>query len=118
VDGPAREVMDMEPLGDRYRAFGWDVVECDGNDKASVAAGLGRLCAPGATRPGMLVGRTVRLRTGRDVALVCSGLMLEPTLAAVAEPAGERLAVPVERVGIRDTSRYPDRRSTCSPGTG
>ncbi|MBM4395022.1 MAG: transketolase [Deltaproteobacteria bacterium] len=60
VDGPTREVMDMEPLGDKYRAFGWDVVECDGNDMTAVAAGLGRLCAPAATRPGMLVGRTVR----------------------------------------------------------
>jgi len=105
------------------------------------------------------VGRAVRLRTGRDVALACSGLMLEPALAAaadlaargveadvihcptlkpldeaaildaagrcgavvtaenhlvtgglgsaVAELAGERLAVPVERVGIRDTFAVP-----------
>lgn len=60
VDGPTAEVMDMEPLGDKYRAFGWDVEECDGNDLVAVCASLDRLVAPGRERPGILVGRTVR----------------------------------------------------------
>lgn len=60
VDGPTREVLDMEPLGDKYRAFGWNVEECDGNDIDAVCAALERLCRGEAGRPGILIGRTVR----------------------------------------------------------
>ncbi len=60
VDGPTREVLDMEPLGDKYRAFGWNVEECDGNDLRAVWAALERLCRGEAGRPGILIGRTVR----------------------------------------------------------
>jgi len=60
VDGPTREVMNMEPLAAKYQAFGWDVVECDGNSMAEVVAGLSRLCSPEARRPGILIGRTLR----------------------------------------------------------
>lgn len=60
VDGPTREVLDMEPLGDKYRAFGWNVEECDGNDLDAVCEALERLCRGQAGRPGVLIGRTVR----------------------------------------------------------
>jgi transketolase len=60
VDGPTAEVMDMEPLGDKYRSFGWDVVECDGNDMAAVNAGFESLVLAGRERPGIVIGRTVR----------------------------------------------------------
>lgn len=59
VDGPTSEVMDMEPLGDKYRAFGWRVEECDGNDMPAVVEALSRLCEPGSA-PGILIGRTIR----------------------------------------------------------
>lgn len=62
VDGPCSQVMDMEPLADKYRAFGWDAVECDGNDVPAVVAAFDGLCAPGRRRPGILIGRTVRGR--------------------------------------------------------
>ena len=26
------ETNDLEPLGDKFRAFGWEVVDCDGHD--------------------------------------------------------------------------------------
>ncbi len=60
VDGPTREVLDMEPLGDKYRAFGWNVEECDGNDLDAVCAAFERLCRGETGRPGILIGRTVR----------------------------------------------------------
>jgi len=60
VDGPTAEVMNMEPLGDKYRSFGWEVRECDGNDIASVVAALDDLVAVDRGRPSMLVGHTVR----------------------------------------------------------
>jgi len=60
VDGPTHEVLDMEPLADKYRAFGWEVEECDGNDLDAVCGALARLCRDGQSRPGILIGRTVR----------------------------------------------------------
>lgn len=62
VDGPTSEVMNMEPLGEKYRAFGWEVLECDGNDMRSVVECLDRLVRPERDRPGVLIGRTVRGR--------------------------------------------------------
>ena len=38
ADGPM--VLDMEPVADKWRAFGWDTAEIDGNDMAAVVAAL------------------------------------------------------------------------------
>ncbi len=35
IDGNTEEVMPLEPLADKYRAFNWAVFECDGNDVAA-----------------------------------------------------------------------------------
>ena len=63
ADGPM--VLDMEPVGAKWRAFGWDVTEIDGNEMVAVVAALmlarKRNCKPKAivlrTRPGKGVPR-------------------------------------------------------------
>ena len=40
ADGPI--VLDMEPVADKWRAFGWDTQEIDGNDIGAVVAALAR----------------------------------------------------------------------------
>jgi transketolase len=32
IDGSTEDVMPLQPLADKYRAFNWEVLECDGND--------------------------------------------------------------------------------------
>ena len=32
IDGDVQDVMGIAPLADKWRAFGWNVVECDGHD--------------------------------------------------------------------------------------
>jgi transketolase len=32
IDGSTEDIMPLQPLSDKYRAFNWDVFECDGND--------------------------------------------------------------------------------------
>lgn len=32
IDGKVRDVMNIEPLADKYRAFGWEVIQTDGHD--------------------------------------------------------------------------------------
>ena len=31
LDGPVREVMEIAPVADKWRAFGWAVIDCDGH---------------------------------------------------------------------------------------
>ncbi len=32
IDGSTEEIMPLEPLADKYRAFNWEVLQCDGNN--------------------------------------------------------------------------------------
>ncbi len=46
VDGPTGEVMNMEPMADKYKAFGWHVIEGDGNSMDEIVTSLDRLVIP------------------------------------------------------------------------
>ena len=37
IDGPTREVMNTEPMGEKWQAFGWHVIEVDGHNLAKLA---------------------------------------------------------------------------------
>jgi len=57
--GRASEVLDMEPLPERWRAFGWDAHEVDGNDPDALAALLDALgTAPKTGKPHVVLART------------------------------------------------------------
>jgi transketolase len=62
VDGHVADVMAIEPLADKWRAFGWDVYPvAEGNDIASVLAAFSdRRRARGNGRPGVIVCRTLK----------------------------------------------------------
>jgi transketolase len=38
IDGSTEDVMPLEPLAEKYRAFNWEVFQCDGNDIAEFIA--------------------------------------------------------------------------------
>ncbi len=40
IDGRVDDVMGVDPLADKYRAFGWHVLECDGHDMRQVCETL------------------------------------------------------------------------------
>lgn len=40
IDGFTEEVMPLEPLADKYRAFNWHVLEIDGHNMTDILAGL------------------------------------------------------------------------------
>lgn len=40
IDGPTSEVMDNRDLGEKYRAFGWKVLEMDGNNMENILSTL------------------------------------------------------------------------------
>ena len=42
IDGSTEDVMPLEPLADKYRAFNWEVFVCDGNDIGAFVATVER----------------------------------------------------------------------------
>lgn len=55
IDGPVAKVMGVEPITDKFRAFGWEVMDINGHDIGQIADALDR-------------AETVK---GRPVAIVC-----------------------------------------------
>lgn len=57
--GRVAEVIDLEPLAEKWRAFGWGTREVDGHDRDAIAAAFAALpFAPG--RPSCIVAHTVK----------------------------------------------------------
>ncbi|WP_305785668.1 transketolase [Symbioplanes lichenis] len=54
----------LDPLGDKWRAFGWDVVELDGHDHLAL---LGAFTAPRGDRPVCVIANTIK---GRGVSFM------------------------------------------------
>lgn len=52
---PTEETSALEPLADKWRAFGWEVIEVDGHDHAALLDVLGR---PGTNRPRCIIAHT------------------------------------------------------------
>jgi transketolase len=55
--GYTRDVLNIEPLGDRWRSFGWDVLEVAGHDLPALATTLEDLAYAG-DRPHVILART------------------------------------------------------------
>ena len=59
IDGRVADVMEVDPLLDKYRSFGWDAVEIDGHDMAQIVSTLER--AKGrADKPLAIIATTVK----------------------------------------------------------
>lgn len=46
ITGASEDVMAVEPLDEKWRAFGWDVHIVDGNDMAALVAALENRISP------------------------------------------------------------------------
>ena len=60
VDGPVDQVLGIEPLVDKWRAFGWNVDALDGHDTAALMKAFERRRAAKDDRPWALVCRTTK----------------------------------------------------------
>ena len=61
IDGWVKDVMNVEPLDERYRSFGWEVIEVDGHDMRAVVDALQKaknVPAPG--KPTLILANTVK----------------------------------------------------------
>jgi transketolase len=62
IDGHTEEIMAIEPLGERFAAFGWDVQRIDGHDIEAILGALGRLKPAGVGRPQVIIADTIKGR--------------------------------------------------------
>jgi transketolase len=58
IDGSTEDVMPLEPLADKYRAFSWNVIECDGNDIAQFVGSVEQAHLS-QDKPSVIVAHTV-----------------------------------------------------------
>ncbi|MBF0132990.1 MAG: transketolase [Magnetococcales bacterium] len=56
--GPTRQVLDMEPLADKWRAFGFTVLEVDGHDVAALQTTFKTISEPG--KPTAVICHTIK----------------------------------------------------------
>jgi len=59
IDGPVAEVMNIDPIEEKYRSFGWDVVRIDGHDMEQVVEALSA-SNKGTGRPRLVLAETVK----------------------------------------------------------
>ena len=59
IDGNIADVMNPDPLADKWRAFGWNVIEIDGHDHAAIRAALLQARTVKG-QPTMIVAETVK----------------------------------------------------------
>lgn len=68
ADGTTKEVADLEPVADKWAAFGWEVLHlADGHDLAQVIDVLGRALERGGSTPRVVLADTV---VGRGVSFM------------------------------------------------
>jgi transketolase len=63
IDGPVSEVMPIEPVADKWRAFGWQVMEIDGHDYDQILGAYRESRerqSKGEGKPTFIVARTVK----------------------------------------------------------
>ena len=63
IDGPVEKVMPIEPLAEKWRAFGWETTEIDGHDYTQIADAYAKFrkhAEAKTKRPFMIIARTVK----------------------------------------------------------
>ena len=60
IDGFTEDEMKLEPLAQKWRDFGWNVMEIDGNDMNQIVDALDSLPDPTSDVPTLIVGKTVK----------------------------------------------------------
>src|SRR3990172_1523797 len=59
IDGWVKEVMNVDPLAEKYRSFGWEVIELDGHNMAAIVKAYDRAKSIKG-KPGVLIAETVK----------------------------------------------------------
>ena len=89
--GTCREIMELEPLADKWAAFGWTVMEANGHDFSDLTESLtsARLTAARTNKPVVVIAHTVKGRGVSFMENVARWHNSPPTEDEVAAALGE-----------------------------
>ncbi|MBN1636062.1 MAG: transketolase [Deltaproteobacteria bacterium] len=59
IDGPTEEISQLEPLADKFVAFGWNVMSIDGHDMAKIGEAIEK-ALKSRTKPTMIICDTIK----------------------------------------------------------
>ncbi len=59
IDGSTKDVMDIEPIGDKFKAFKWNVLEIDGHNIEAILGAL-KKARDEKEKPTMIVAHTIK----------------------------------------------------------
>ena len=59
--GHVKDALDLEPFGEKWRSFGWQVEEIDGHDPDAIWAALSRA---NSAEPRVIIARTIKDKGG------------------------------------------------------
>lgn len=95
IDGWTKDVMEIEPLADKYRAFGWDVLEIDGHNMDEIVAAFDKAYNNNSGKPMVVLANTVK---GKGISFMedVAGWHGKP-------PNKEELAKCMVELGLTDT---------------
>jgi transketolase len=65
IDGRTEEIIDLEPLADKWRAFGWETFEMNGHDWDAIYESIQKGIAV-AGRPAMIIAHTIKGKGNRE----------------------------------------------------
>jgi transketolase len=89
--GSVKEVLDLDPFADKWRAFGWQVREIDGHDHAAIADALAK--APYVVgKPTVVIAHTIK---GKGVSFMQGQLAWH-----YKSPNAEQLARALQELGV------------------
>jgi len=98
IDGFTNEVMEIEPLSEKWSSFGWEVFECDGHDIASIIEVLD--CAEKVRqKPSVVIAKTVKGKSIRFAERVCGYHGIPPKNGL---SGTESLETALNDIGCRD----------------
>ena len=66
IDGKVEDVMNVEPLEEKYRSFGWEVIRCDGHDMQQIVHAFEKATI-GFRKPVVILAETIK---GRGVSFM------------------------------------------------
>ncbi len=101
IDGRTEDVMALEPLADKYKAFGWEVIELDGHKMEEIVSAFEKAYNNTTGKPVLLLANTIK---GKGVSFMedVVGWHGKP-------PSKEELAKSLEELGLTktfDTAKY------------
>jgi transketolase len=99
IDGWVKDVMNVEPLDERYRSFGWEVIEIDGHDIPQVVAALQKAkSVPVLGKPTMIIANTVK---GKGVSFMENVAGWHGKA-----PSYDELVKALDELGLKETIAY------------